>query len=297
MATTKISRIQADGIDIFYRHAGPPTPTPDPPTILLLHGFPTSSHMFRNLIPLLATKYRVIAPDLPGFGFTAVPQPRKYTYTFENLTTTLEAFVDALALRRFALYIFDYGAPVGLRLALRRPGAVAALVTQNGNAYEEGLGAGFWAPMRRAWASGSREDIDALSGLLTEENVRWQYTEGSPRPGEVPPEAYALDWALMGRGGNREEVQVGLLYDYRTNVEMYPAFQRYLRDSRVAVLAVWGRNDEIFVGEGAEAFGRDVEGGRFVLRWLDAGHFALETNEGVVARDMDGFFERMGVFG
>lgn len=295
MATVKISRVQADGIDIFYRHAGPTAP--DSPTVLLLHGFPTSSHMFRNLIPLLATKYRVIAPDLPGFGFTAVPPGRSYTYTFASLATTVEAFVDALGLGRFAMYIFDYGSPTGLRLALRRPGAVAALVTQNGNAYAEGLGAGFWAPLQRAWASGSQEDIQALAGALTAEDTRWQYTNGSPRPEAIPPETYTLDQALMdGKPGNKQ-AQVDLFYDYRTNVDLYPDFQRYFRESGVPVLAVWGKNDTIFVDKGAEAFGRDVREGRFVLRWLDAGHFALETNEEVVARDMDEFFEEMKVFG
>lgn len=296
MATTKISRIEADGIDIFYRHAGPTAP--DSPTVLLLHGFPSSSHMFRNLIPLLATKYRAIAPDLPGFGFTTVPPERDYTYTFASLTATLTAFVDALGLERFAIYIFDYGAPTGLRLALERPGAVAAIVTQNGNAYTEGLGEEFWAPLQRAWASGSREDgaVRALEGALTADMTRRQYTDGSPDPGAVPPEAYTLDQALMERPGSGQ-VQLDLFYDYRTNVALYPDFQRYLRGSGVPVLAVWGENDAIFVREGAEAFGRDVERGKFVLRWLDAGHFALETNEVVVAREMDDFFGKMKVFG
>lgn len=295
MVTTKISRVQADGVDIFYRHAGPTTP--NPPTILLLHGYPTSSHMFRNLIPLLATKYHVIAPDLPGFGFTTVPPGRNYTYTFANLTTTLEAFADALELTRFAIYIFDYGAPTGLRLALRRPGAVAAIVTQNGNAYAEGLGQGFWAPLRRAWASGSSADILALGAALTPAATEGQYTDGAPRPWSLPPEAWTLDQALMeGRAGNKE-VQLELFYDYRTNVDLYPDFQRYLRESGVPVLAVWGRNDRIFVREGAEAYGRDVREGRFELRWLDSGHFALETNEVVVAKEMEEFFEKMKVFG
>lgn len=294
MASTKISRVQADGIDIFYRHAGPTAP--DSPTVLLLHGFPTSSHMFRNLIPLLATKYRVVAPDLPGFGFTAVPPERSYAYTFASLAATTEAFVDALGLDRFAVYIFDYGAPTGLRLALGRPGAVAAIVTQNGNAYAEGLGRAFWAPAERAWASGSQADIGALAGGLTAEDTRRQYTDGSPRPGAVPPEAYTLDQALMERPGNKQ-VQVDLLYDYRTNVDLYPDFQRYFRESGVPVLAVWGKNDTIFVNEGAEAFGRDVKEGRFVLRWLNAGHFALETNEEAVSREMDEFFQKMKVFG
>ncbi|KUI58392.1 hypothetical protein VP1G_05655 [Cytospora mali] len=294
MATTNISRVQADGINIFYRHAGPTSP--DSPTILLLHGFPSSSHMFRNLIPLLAAKYRVIAPDLPGYGFTTVPSERNYTYTFANLTTTLEAFVDAINLKRFAIYIFDYGSPTGLRLALRRPQAVAAIVTQNGNAYVEGLGKEFWAPLQKAWASGSQADIQALAGALTAESTVWQYLDGSPRPEAVPPETYTLDQALMDRPGNKQ-YQLDLFYDYRTNVELYPDFQRYFRESGVPVLAIWGKNDTIFVNEGAEAFGRDVKEGRFVLRWLDSGHFALETNEEIVAKEMGEFFEKVKVFG
>jgi pimeloyl-ACP methyl ester carboxylesterase len=295
MTTTKISRIQADGIDIFYRHAGPTSP--DSPTVLLLHGFPTSSHMFRNLIPLLATKYRVVAPDLPGFGFTAVPPGRGYSYTFASLAATVGALADALGLARFAIYMFDYGAPTGLRLALERQGAVAAIVTQNGNAYAEGLGGDFWAPLRRAWASGSREDIQALAGALTAEVTRWQYTDGSPHPDAIPPETYTLDQALLDSKPGNKQVQLDLFYDYRTNLDLYPDFQRYFRESGVPVLAVWGKSDTIFVNEGAAAFARDVREGRFVLRWLDAGHFALETNEEVVAREMDEFFEKMKVFG
>ncbi|ROW14130.1 hypothetical protein VPNG_04276 [Cytospora leucostoma] len=298
MNTTKISRVQADGIDIFYRHAGPKAP--DTPIVLLLHGYPSSSHMFRNLIPLLATKYRVIAPDLPSYGFTTVPPERNYTYTFANLTTTLEAFVDALSLKRFAIYIFDYGAPTGLRLALRRPDAIAAIVTQNGNAYAEGLGQGFWAPLQKAWASGSQEDIQAIAeaGTFSAEATKWQYTDGSPDPGAVPPETYTLDQALLEAGGpaNRQR-QLDLFYDYRTNVELYPEFHRYFRESGVPVLAVWGKKDVIFVNAGAEAYGRDVKEGRFVLRWLDAGHFALETNEETFAREIDEFFEKLSVFG
>ncbi|KAF3764682.1 alpha/beta-hydrolase [Cryphonectria parasitica EP155] len=298
MATTKISTITADGVDIFYRHAGPSLPTT--PTILLLHGFPSSSHMFRNLIPLLAARgYRVIAPDLPGFGFTRVPRERSYTYTFASLATTVEAFVDTLGLQRLAVYIFDYGAPAGLRLALRRPDLVAALVTQNGNAYAEGLGKVFWAPLQRYWASGSTADREALRAALTLPATRAQYVDGHPNPAQLPPEAWTLDQALLdaGSGASGAEAQLDLFYDYRTNVEMYPAFQRYLRESGVPVLAVWGRNDEIFVPAGAEAFARDVPAERLVVRWLDAGHFALETNEEEVAAEMGAFLEAMKVFG
>lgn len=295
MTTTKIATITADGVDIFYRHAGPTHE--HAPTVLLLHGYPSSSHMFRNLIPLLAARgYRVVAPDLPGFGFTRVPPERGYSYTFAGLAATTEALADALGLRRFAVYIFDYGAPAGLRLALRRPELVCAVVTQNGNAYEEGLGAAFWAPVRRYWASGSGADRDALRDALTLPATRRQYTDGHPRPGEVPPETWTLDQALMDAGPAGREVQLDLLYDYRTNIELYPRFQQYLRDSGVPVLAVWGQNDAIFVRKGAEAFARDVEEGRLVTRWLDAGHFALETNEEEVAAHMDEFFQKLQVF-
>ncbi|KAJ9152142.1 Hydrolase [Pleurostoma richardsiae] len=292
--TTQVSTVEADGLTIFYRTAGPSAPTA--PTVLLLHGFPSSSHMFRNLIPLLASRgYRVVAPDLPGFGFTAVPAARRYAYTFASLAATLAAFADALALRRYAIYVFDYGSPSGLRLALSRPAAVAAVVTQNGNAYAEGFGAGFWAPVRDFWASpGAPADREALGAMaLSPEAVRWQYQNGSPHPARLQPEAWTLDLALLGEPG-RAEAQLDLFYDYRTNVALYPDFQKFLRESGVPVLAVWGKNDEIFVPAGAEAFARDVE--KFELRWLDAGHFALETNEEEVAEAMHAFFQKYHVF-
>jgi pimeloyl-ACP methyl ester carboxylesterase len=289
MAITNTSRVKADGVEIFYRHAGSPTA----PTILLLHGYPTSSHMFRNLIPLLSAKYHVVAPDLPGYGFTVVPAERAYTYTFAAFAATTAAFLDALAIKKFALYIFDYGAPTGLRLALQRPDAVAAIVTQNGNAYVEGFGETFWAPIRKYWASGSGEDRDALRPALELEATKWQYTNGAPDPGALQPETWTLDQALMEREGNKE-VQLDVFYDYRTNVELYPAFQEYFRKSGVPVLAAWGKNDDIFVPAGAEAYGRDAK--RFELKWLDAGHFALETNEEVMARWIGEFLEKFDVF-
>lgn len=294
MATAKISYVQADGIKVFYRSAG----APNAPTVLLLHGYPSSSHMFRNLIPLLAAKgYRVVAPDLPGFGFTEVPPEREYAYTFANLATTLGSFADALSLTRFAIYIFDYGSPTGLRLALERPGSIAAVVTQNGNAYTEGFGRDFWAPVEAYWASGSGADRDALRPALELPATRWQYTSGGgAAAATIPPESYHLDQALLERPGSKE-VQLDLLYDYRTNVALYPAFQRYFRESGVPVLAAWGRGDSIFVPAGAEAFARDVAGGRFELRWLEAGHFALEGNEVEMAGLMDAFFNKQNVFG
>ena len=287
--TAQVATVKADGINVFYRHAGPP----DAPTVLLLHGYPSSSHMFRNLIPRLAPKYRVIAPDLPGFGFTSVPDSLNYEYTFANLSKTLTAFVDALGLKRFAMYIFDYGAPTGLRFALERPEAVAAIITQNGNAYTEGFGAEFWAPLQKYWASGSSEDREAIRGATTLDVTKWQYTNGSPNPDAIQPEAYYLDQALMDRPGNKD-IQLDLFYDYRTNVPLYPRFQEYFRNSNVPVLAIWGKNDTIFIAPGAEAYRRDVK--KLDFHWLDAGHFALETNEDEVAKQIQRFLEKHNVF-
>lgn len=289
MFATAISRIQADGVNVFYRHAG----AEDAPVVLLLHGFPSSSHMFRNLIPHLATRYRVIAPDLPGFGFTTVPAERNYKYTFENLTQTITAFVDFLGHKRYAIYIFDYGAPTGLRLALSRPKAIAAIVTQNGNAYTDGFGHPFWDPIEKLWKTGAQADRDALRSALTLPVTKFQYVDGSKHPDEIPPETYYLDQALLDREGN-QEVQLDLLYDYRTNLELYPTFQEYFRTSDVPVLAAWGKNDTIFIAPGAEAYKRDVK--KLELKWLDAGHFALETNEKKMAEWMFDFFDKHGVF-
>lgn len=290
MSSTTTAFIEANGAQVFYRQAGPTTP--NTPTILLLHGFPSSSHQFRNLIPLLAAKgYRVIAPDLPGYGFTTVPPT--YTHTFDNLGTTINAFTSALSLQKYAIYIFDYGAPTGLRLALENPEKVVAIISQNGNAYDEGFGAEFWAPIRKYWASGTKEDRDALRGLLEMDATKWQYTFGSPNADKVQPEAYALDQALMDRVGNKE-IQLDLFYDYRNNVPLYPKFQEYFRTSKVPVLAIWGKNDAIFVAPGAEAFRKDVE--KLEVKLLDAGHFAIETNEQEFADSIVSFFEKFNVF-
>jgi pimeloyl-ACP methyl ester carboxylesterase len=286
---TKISTITADGVEVFYRSAG----SPSVKVILLLHGFPSSSHMFRNLIPILATQYRVIAPDLPGFGFTVVPPERKYEYTFTNLTHTIQAFLDTLNIQKFAVYIFDYGAPVALRLALNRPQAITAIVTQNGNAYEEGLGKEFWAPLREYWASDSHEDREKLrSAALNFETTKWQYVFGSPHPDAIPPESYHLDSALLTRSGN-QDIQLDLFRDYKNNVVLYDRFHDYLETSGVPVLVAWGKNDPIFVAAGAEAYkkhAKDVE-----IHFLDAGHFALETNELEVSKLMIGFFNKLSI--
>lgn len=290
-ANTSTAFVEANGAQVFYRKAGPSSA--DAPTVLLLHGFPSSSHQFRNLMPLLAAKgYRVLAPDLPGFGFTTVPD--NYVHSFDNLGTTIDAFASALSLQKYAIYIFDYGAPTGLRLALKNPEKVVAIISQNGNAYDEGLGAEFWAPVRKYWASGADEDRNALRGLLESDATKWQYTYGSPNADKVQPEAYALDQALMDRVGNKD-VQLDLFYDYRNNVALYPKFQEYLRTSKVPVLAIWGKNDVIFVPPGAEAFRRDVE--KLEVKLLDAGHFAIETNEEEFAASIVSFFERFQVFG
>ncbi len=275
--------VSADGVDVFYREAGPQ----DGPVVLLLHGYPTSSHMYRDLIPLLADKYRVIAPDLPGFGFTNVPAERNYVYTFDNLAATLEAFVQALGLTRYALYVFDYGAPTGLRLAAAHPERVTALVSQNGNAYLEGLGEA-WAPTREYWADpeGNRE---TMRSFVTLDATRWQYLHGVKNPDSVAPETYQLDAALLARPGN-EDIQLDLFLDYANNLEMYPAFQKFFREARVPTLAIWGKHDPFFTPPGAEAYRRDNP--EAVVKLLDTGHFALETHVDEIAAAMRVLLEK-----
>jgi pimeloyl-ACP methyl ester carboxylesterase len=267
---TTIHRVQADGVTVFYREAGPI----DAPVVLLLHGFPTSSFQYRELIPRLADKYRVIAPDLPGFGFTEVPAERNYKYSFGSLAKTVLAFTDALKLKRYALYVFDYGAPTGLRLALAHPERVTAIVSQNGNAYEEGLGDA-WAPIQQYWRNPTPENREALRPVLTLEGIRFQYIHGVSDPDAVAPEGYTLDVALIERPGNTD-IQLDLFLDYANNVKLYPAFQEYFRKSKPPLLAIWGRNDPFFIPPGAEAFKRDIPDATVQL--LDTGHFALETH-------------------
>jgi pimeloyl-ACP methyl ester carboxylesterase len=289
---TKVDFVEADGVRVFYRYGG--ATDANAPTVVLLHGFPSSSHQFRNLIPLLAAKgYRVFALDLPGFGFTEVPPERKYKYTFAGLATTFAGFVDALGLKRFAVYVFDYGSPTAFRFALQRPGAVAGIVSQNGNAYADGFGHPFWTPIEKYWATGATIDRDALRAALEMGVTKWQYTNGSPHPDRIAPEAYHLDQMLLDRWGNKD-IQLDIFYDYRKNVELYPKFQEYLRDSDVPVLAIWGKNDEIFIPPGSDAFRRDVR--KFEQHWIDAGHFAIETNEELVAGYMHDFFQKYDVF-
>ena len=270
---TTLRRAEVGGVSVFYREAG----DPGRPVILLLHGFPTSSHQFRDLIPRLADRYHVIAPDLPGFGFTIAPQG--FEYTFARLAETIAAFTDAIGVERYALYIFDYGAPVGLRLALARPHAITAIISQNGNAYEEGLSDG-WAPTRAYWADPSPANRDAMRAMMTLETTRWQYTHGASDESQVPPEAYWLDYALMSRPGN-DDIQLDLIADYASNIELYPNFHAYFRERQPPLLAVWGANDPFFLPAGAEAFRRDLPSAE--VHFLNAGHFALETHGADIA--------------
>jgi pimeloyl-ACP methyl ester carboxylesterase len=262
---------EADGVRVFYREAG----AADAPVLLLLHGFPSSSHQFRDLIPLLADKYRIIAPDLPGFGFTDVPAERNYVYTFDAIGKTIGDFVDVLGLKRYAMYFFDYGAPTGLRLALAHPERVSAIISQNGNAYLEGLGDA-WAPIRNYWADKTAENRQVINdAILHLEGTRWQYVEGVSNPEDIAPEAYYLDALLLDRPGNKD-IQLDLFYDYQNNLTLYPAFQKFFRDTKVPTLAIWGKGDPFFIPPGAEAFKRDNPNA--VVELLDTGHFALETH-------------------
>ena len=271
-------------VDVFYREAGPA----DAPVLLLLHGFPTASHMFRDLIPELSARYRVIAPDLPGFGQTIAPPRGTFAYTFDNLARVIEGFTDAIGLERYALYLFDYGAPTGFRLAVARPERVTAIVSQNGNSYIEGL-SDAWAPWRQYWRSPTPENREACRVSLSPETIRtWQYFNGA-RKNLVSPDGYTLDIAYMARPG-AEEIQLDLILDYRSNVHRYPEFQAYFRRSRPPLLAAWGRNDAHFLPAGAEAFRRDLPDAEIHL--IDAGHFALETHAAEIGGLMRDFLGR-----
>ena len=279
--------IEADGVKVFYREAGPA----DAPVILLLHGFPTSSFQYRELIPRLADRYRVIAPDLPGFGFTEVPASRNYTYSFDSLAKTIFAFTNALKLTRYAMYVFDYGAPTGFRLALMVPERVTAIVSQNGNAYEEGLGDA-WAPIQRYWREPTLEHRNAIRPALTLAGMKREYGVGIPDPSLIDPAGYTLDAAILALPGH-VDIQLDLFLDYRTNVEMYPQFQEYLRTTKPPLLAIWGEFDPYFIPAGAKAFKRDVPGA--VVQFLPTGHFALETHVREVAASMRDFLAQAKV--
>ena len=268
---TTVHRVEADGVSVFYREAGPA----DAPVVLLMHGFPASSFQYRELIPRLADKYRVIAPDLPGFGFTEVPETRQYKYSFDALAKTMVAFTDALGLKRYALYVFDYGAPTGFRMAMAHPERVTAIVSQNGNAYEDGLGDA-WAPIRKYWrdpSGANREEV--RKAAVSFEGIKFQYVHGVPNPEAIKPEGYWLDYALVNRPGNTD-IQLDLFLDYQNNVKLYPKFQEYFRKAKPPLLAIWGKNDPFFIPPGAEAYKRDIPNA--TVQFLDTGHFALETH-------------------
>ncbi len=285
---TSVHKIEGDGVKVFYRAAGEPSA----PVVLLLHGFPASSFMFRELIPRLAKHYRVIAPDFPGFGFTEVPPERKYVYSFDGLATTIDAFTQALKINRYAIYVFDYGAPTGFRLAMTHPERVTAIVSQNGNAYEEGL-ADAWAPIQKYWASPTAENREVIrKNILTLDGTRWQYTHGVSDPESVPPESYTLDTALFERPGNKD-IQLDLFLDYASNVRLYPQFQEYFRTSKPPLLAIWGKNDPFFLPAGAEAFRKDLPNAK--VQFLDTGHFAIETHVVEIAAAMQEFLEVNGI--
>ncbi|MBW6397415.1 alpha/beta hydrolase [Roseomonas sp. HJA6] len=282
--TIRHRRTLVDGIEIFSREAGDPSH----PTVLLLHGFPTSSHMYRALIPRLADRWHVIAPDLPGFGFSGVPGREVFTYGFDALAGVIARFTEQRGLGRFAIMVFDYGAPVGFRLALRNPERIAAVITQNGNAYEAGLSEG-WNPIQAYWRDPSEANRAALRAFLAPETTRWQYVHGAHDEALVAPEAWALDQALLDRPGIAD-IQLDLFLDYRSNVALYPAIQAWLRSHRPPLLAVWGRHDPFFLPAGAEAFRGDVPEAEIHL--LDAGHFALETRGEEIAALVRDFLGR-----
>ena len=279
--------IEVDALKIFYREAG----RVDAPTLLLLHGFPTAGHMFRDLIPLLADRFHLVAPDLPGFGQSDMPSRDDFKYTFDNLAKVIDRFTDIIGLQRFAIYIFDYGAPVGLRIAAKRPERVTAIISQNGNAYEEGLSEG-WNPIQTYWREPTQANRDALRGFLTPETTRFQYTHGVSDPSLVSPDGRSLDDHYLTRPG-AHEAQLDLLLDYASNVALYPDFHTYFRKYQPPFLAVWGKNDPFFLPAGAEAFRRDIPNAD--IRFLNTGHFALETHAAEIAEAIRDF--RVGSIG
>lgn len=279
-AQNKTVSLSKSGVKVFYREQSPADK--DAKVFLLLHGFPSSSHQFRNLIPILATKYRVIAPDLPGFGFTTLPE--SFTASFAKLTEVIAEFLNELSVSKFSMYIFDYGAPVGLRLALQRSQAIEAIITQNGNAYVEGFG-DVWGPIKDLWASkNTKEDREKVANaMLTFDTTKFQYENGTPNVESIAPESYNLDYALLNTSANRE-IQLDLFLDYQNNVAMYEEFQAYFRKSQVPLLAIWGKNDAFFVPAGADAFQKDLP--KAIVKFVDAGHFALESHCSQIAEEI-----------
>jgi pimeloyl-ACP methyl ester carboxylesterase len=282
--TTSYRTALVDGLKVFYREAGDPKAS----AVLLLHGFPTSSHMFREFIPALADRYRVVAPDLPGFGFTDAPDRASFSYSFDHLAEVIDRFTEVLGLSRYAIYVFDYGAPVGFRLAIRHPERITAVISQNGNAYLEGLSEG-WNPIQAYWKNPSAENRAALRAFLKPETTQWQYTHGVPSLERLSPDSWTLDSALLARPGN-DEIQLDLFRDYQSNIALYPKFQEYIRTQRPPLLAVWGKNDPFFLPAGAQAFKRDHPDAEVHL--LEAGHFALESQGPEIAAIIRDFLER-----
>jgi len=285
-STVHYNTIRIGDIDVFYREAGSKTA----PVLLLLHGFPTSSNMFRNLIPRLAGSFRVIAPDYPGYGFSGMPDRKAFSYTFENMTNIVEQLLAKLDLSAYSLYVMDYGAPIGYRLALRHPERIKGLVVQNGNAYDEGL-LKFWDPIKKYWGDASAENRAALSFLVAADATKWQYQNGVSQLTDLDPTTWTLDQALLDRPGNGD-IQLDMLYDYRTNVPLYPQFQEFFRKYQPPTLIVWGKNDFIFPPEGAIPYKRDLPNVQTHL--LDTGHFALETHGEEIASRIEHFFGHRG---
>jgi len=283
MAPVRYRTANVDSFKIFYREAG----SADAPKLLLLHGFPSAGHMFRDLIPLLAERFHIVAPDLPGFGQSDMPPREKFSYTFDNIARVIERFTEVIGFDRFAVYVFDYGAPTGFRLAVRYPERISAIISQNGNAYEEGLSEG-WTPIKAYWQDASPANRNALRAFLTPETTRWQYTHGVPDPTIVSPDGQNLDNFYLARPG-ADEIQLDLFGDYKSNVALYPSFQDYFRTHKPPFLAVWGKNDPFFVPPGAEAFKRDNP--RAVVRFFDTGHFALETHAREIADSIRDFLK------
>jgi len=273
--------VHVKGLNIFYREAG----LKDAPTILLLHGYPTSSHMFRNLIPILSEKYHVIAPDLPGFGYSDAPNHDQFNYTFDNLADTMQSFIDQLEMNRFAVYVFDYGAPVGYRLAMANPEKITGIISQNGNAYEEGLSLD-WNPIQKYWQDPSLENRNSLNDFVSQQATWYQYHEGVADPSLIAPESYTLDQHFLDRPGNIE-IQLDLLKDYRTNVALYPKFHQYFRDYQPKLLAVWGNRDPFFLPAGAGAYKKDLP--EATVKFYETGHFALETHLAEIGVDIVDF--------
>lgn len=283
MAPVWYRTADVDGFKIFYREAGPA----NAPRLLLLHGFPSAGHMFRDLIPLLADRFHMVAPDLPGFGQSDMPPREKFSYTFDNIARVIDRFTDVIGFDRFAVYVFDYGAPTGFRLASHHPERIKAIISQNGNAYDEGLSDG-WTPIRAYWQDRSLANRNALRVFLTPEATHWQYTHGVPDQTMVSPDGQNLDNFYLARPG-ADEVQLDLFGDYKSNVALYPSFQQYFRTHKPPLLAVWGKNDPFFIPPGAEAFKRDIP--QAVVRFLDTGHFAVETHAREIAESIRDFLK------